>query len=456
MFTFSYFMILCIKNEMAENVAKLSDANKNILPEFQKFLIERKLAPEKNVPFLAYWVSRFLGFARRHEYPATEYNETIVQEFIETLRLDKRTLDWQPRQANDAIVLYFFNFLGKSDIQTGGVLKIADVYGTLKEMQRLIRLKHYSYSTERTYLQWVERFFSYALASENKKVEDLSSVDFKNFLSYLALKQRVSSSTQNQAFNAILFLFRHVLGKEIGDLGDTVRAKRGQKLPVVLTIEEVKKLLSHMNGTNLLIAELLYGAGLRLMELARLRVHDIDFDVNTIYIRSSKGDKDRSTMLPAAVKERLKEHLKAVKALHDKDLASGHGAVYLPDALERKYPNAAKEWHWQYVFPSSKPSVDPRSGKVGRHHISDKSIQLAIRDALRQAGIVKHATVHTLRHSFATHLLMKGVNLREIQELLGHKNVETTMIYTHVLRDMTNAPQSPLDALYDNRTESVS
>src|SRR4030042_6912771 len=264
-------MILWMKTEMAGNVEKLSDVNKNILPEFQKFLIERKLAPEKNVPFLAYWVSRFLGFSRRHEYPASEYNETIVQEFIETLGADKLILCWQPRQANDAIVLYFFNFLNKTGGQAGGVLKIADVSGTLKEIRRLIRLKHYSYSTERTYLQWVERFFSYALASENKKVEDLSSVDFKNFLSYLALKQRVSSSTQNQAFNAVLFLFRHVLGKETGDLGDTVRAKRGQKLPVVLTVEELRKLLSHMNGPNLLIAELIYGAGLRLMELDRLR-----------------------------------------------------------------------------------------------------------------------------------------------------------------------------------------
>lgn len=281
----------------------------------------------------------------------------------------------------------------------------------------------------------------------------MSSVDFKNFLSHLALKQRVSSSTQNQAFNAILFLFRQVLGKETSDLGDTVRAKRGQKLPVVLTGNEVGQLFSHMIGTNLLIAELLYGAGLRLMELARLRVQDIDFDMDTIFVRSGKGDKDRSTMLPAAVKERLRDHLKKVKALHDKDLAAGHGAVFLPDALERKYPKAAKEWGWQYVFPSSKPSVDPRSGKVGRHHISDKSIQLALRDALRQAGIVKHATVHTLRHSFATHLLQNGVNIREVQSLLGHKNVETTMIYTHVLRDMKNAPQSPLDVLYGSHNE---
>ena len=441
-------MILWIKNEMAENVAKLSNSKNNLLPEFQKFLLDRKLAPEKNIPFLAYWVSRFLGFARKFERTVMEYNEITVQEFVESLRSDKRILDWQPQQAEDAIRLYYFNYLGKTGGRTRGIAGIVDVNSALSETKRLIRLKHYSYSTERTYLQWIERFFSYALASENKKIEDLSSADFKNFLSHLALKQRVSSSTQNQAFNAILFLFRHVLNKETENLGDTVRAKRGQKLPVVLTVEEVRQLFSHMNGTNLMIAELLYGAGLRLMELARLRVQDIDFDADIIFVRSGKGDKDRSTMLPAAVRERLKEHLKKVKALHDKDIAAGHGAVFLPDALERKYPNAAKEWRWQYVFPSSKPSVDPRNGKVGRHHISDKSIQLALRDALRHAGIVKHATVHTLRHSFATHLLQNGINIREVQSLLGHKHVETTMIYTHVMRNMANAPQSPLDALY--------
>jgi integron integrase len=432
-------------------MAKSSDANKEILPEFQKFLLERKLAPEKNIPFLAYWVSRFLGFARKSERTVTEYNETTVQEFIEALRSDKRTRDWQPRQAEDAIKLYYFNYLNKTGGQAGGAAGLMDADSALSETKRLIRLKHYSYSTERTYLQWIARFFSYALASENKKIDDLSSVDVKNFLSHLVLKQKVSSSTQNQAFNAILFLFRQVLGKETGDLGDTVRAKRGQKLPVVLSVNEVKLLFEQMTGTNRLIAELLYGAGLRLMELARLRVQDIDFDSNTIFVRSGKGDKDRSTVLPKAVRERLIEHIANVKTLHDKDRAIGHGEVILPDALSRKYPNAAKEWIWQYVFPSSSLSVDPRSGKTGRHHISDKSIQLAVKNALRQSGIAKHATVHTLRHSFATHLLQSGVNIREVQSLLGHKNVETTMIYTHVLRDMSNAPQSPLDSLYGNK-----
>jgi len=366
------------------------------------------------------------------------------------MRSDKRTLDWQPRQAEDAILLYYFNYLGKAGGQTGGAGGIMDTESALSESRRLIRLKHYSYSTERTYLQWIERFLSYALASENKKIEDLSSIDFKNFLTFLALKRRVSSSTQNQAFNAILFLFRNVLGKQMGDLGNTVRAKRGQKLPVVLSVDEVKQLLQQMTGTNRLIAELLYGAGLRLMELARLRVQDIDFDSSTILVRSGKGDNDRTTILPKAVRERLREHIANVKTLHDKDLAIGHGEVVLPNALSRKYPNAAKEWNWQYVFPSASLSVDPRSGKTGRHHISDKSIQLAVKEALKKTGIVKHATVHTLRHSFATHLLQSGINIREVQSLLGHKHIETTMVYTHVLRNMSNAPQSPLDGLYGN------
>ena len=205
---------------------------------------------------------------------------------------------------------------------------------------------------------------------------------------------------------------------------------------------------SHLDNNNLLIAQLLYGAGLRLMELARLRVKDIDFGMQAITVRSGKGDKDRTTVLPEAVRESLRDHLEQVKALHENDLASGHGAVYLPEALERKYSKAIKDWSWQYVFPSSRLSVDPRSGKIKRHQISEDFVQSAIANAVKKAGIVKHVSVHTLRHSFATHLLQGGVNIREIQDLLGHKSVETTMIYTHVLRDMTHAPQSPLDALY--------
>ena len=280
------------------------------------------------------------------------------------------------------------------------------------------------------------------------KITDLTSEDIRNFLSHLALTQKVASSTQNQAFNAILFLFRHVFHKDPENLGNTVRAKRGIKLPTVLSINEVKLIFAHMNGTNLLIAELLYGAGLRLMELARLRVKDIDFDSTTIFVRSGKGDNDRSTVLPRVVKVRLQKHLDGVKLLHERDLSQGYGSVNLPDALARKYQNAATEWGWQYVFPSSTLSVDPRSGTVGRHHISDTSIQKAFKNALQKTKIVKHASVHTLRHCFATHMLQSGVNIREVQSLLGHKHVETTMIYTHVLRNMADAPQSPLDVRY--------
>jgi len=419
-----------------------------LLPEFQEFLLKRSLAPEKNIPFLAYWASRFLTFCRKRDISAEDYNEAAETEFLDMLRADDKILDWQPRQADDAIKLYYRHYLGKSGSQMAGALKSDEVPAALKEVSRIIRLRHYSYSTERTYLQWIERFFSYALVKE-KKLADLASDDFRNFLSHLAMKQRVSASTQNQAFNAVLFLFRHVLGKETGDMSSTIRAKRGQKLPVVLTLEEVKQLLAHMSGPYLLMAEILYGAGLRLMELARLRVKDIDFGADTIFVRSGKGDKDRSTVLPSAVRDRLQEHLRGIKALHEKDLAAGYGEVHLPDALARKYPNAGKEWAWQYVFPSMKLSVDPRSGRVGRHHISDTPIQEAVKKAIQKAGIPKHASVHTLRHSFATHLLQAGVNIREVQSLLGHKNVETTMIYTHVLRTMSNAPRSPLDALYE-------
>lgn len=430
---------------------KLEKKTQNILPEFQKFLEEKDLVPQKNVQFFAYWVNRFIGFARDKKIDSSSYQKTVIIEFLDTLRSDERIRDWQLRQADDAIRLYYFHYLGTSENSISGTAFFDDLPSLMNEVIRMIRLLHYSYSTERTYMQWIERFIKYSLQSSGKTIADVTSQDFKDFLSHLAVKQRVSSSTQNQAFNAILFLFRHVMGKEAEDLGSTVRAKRGQKIPVVLSVDEIVKIFSHMHGPNLLMAEIIYGSGLRIMELARLRVKDIDFDANTLFIRSGKGDKDRSTVLPLSVKERLRKHLEGVKSLHESDLAKGFGEVFMPDALSRKYPNAAKEWAWQYVFPSSKLSVDPRSGKVSRHHISDKTIQDPFKVALRKSGIPKHASVHALRHSFATHILQSGVNIREVQSLLGHKNIETTMVYTHVLRNMSNAPQSPLDALYGNR-----
>jgi len=427
----------------------LSDSRKNdVLPEFQAFLLDKKLALGKNVFFYALWASKFLNYSNKKQIPSDQYQENAVIEFIETLKSNSAMSDWQIRQAGEAIRLYYFHYRGfkPGNLPAG---KSADFAPELlTEAKRLIRLKHYAYSTEKTYLQWIKRFLDYARQTGKKEtVADIETVDCKNFLSHLALQERVSASTQNQAFNALLFLFRHILCKDMGNMAETVRAKRGQKLPVVFSVEEVKRLLSCLTGRDLLVAGLLYGSGMRLMELARLRVKDVDMDLNTLTVRSGKGDKDRTTILPATVKDRLKNHLSEVKKMHENDLTRGYGEVHLPDALSGKYPNAGKEWAWQFVFPANNLSVDPRSGTVRRHHISDTAIQGMIKKAIRKAGIPKFATVHTLRHSFATHLLMNGVNIREVQELLGHKNVETTMIYTHVLRDMSHAPQSPLDTL---------
>jgi integron integrase len=421
-----------------------------ILPQFQDFLLSRSLVPAKNVPFYAHWVSKFLAFSNRYQDLGSDLR---VHEFLNQLKAQKKIADWQVTQAEEALRLYIQHFLnGKTSVLSPNLpqergLDVSRIPG---DMRQALRIKHYSYRTERSYLEWAERFMDYTSKVKKKDIRaaGLDSGDVKDFLSYLALTKRVSSSTQNQAFNALLFLFRDVLKTELGDLSKTVRAKRGQKLPVVLSPEEIQALFKHVEGLDLLILQLLYGSGLRLLELARLRVKDIDFEQNLIFVRGGKGDKDRATILPQTVKDILKKHLDEVKKLHAKDLAGGYGEVYLPDSLERKYPNAAKEWGWQYVFPSSKLSVDPRSGKIRRHHISEKTIQNAVKEAVHKAGIVKHASVHTLRHSFATHLLMNGVNIREIQTLLGHKHVETTMVYTHVVRDIVSVPRSPLDSLY--------
>ena len=402
-------------------------------PQFQEFLIKEKGIPEKNAPYHSLWVDKFLSF---REKAIEEEFDSALKRFLSHL-YSQNTEEWQARQAEQAVRFYFQEFLKGDSAQI------------LLRLRKAIRLKHYSYSTERTYLDWAERFFAYLVSfkKESIRINTLDSERVKEYLTYLAVQKQVSSSTQNQAFNALLFLFRDVLNLELKDLNKTVRAKRGPKLPVVLTEEEVRKLFEYMEGRALIMAQLIYGAGLRLMELARLRVQDINFNNGLIFVRGSKQDKDRSTILPELVKERLKLHLDEIKRVHGKDLNLGRGEVYLPGALTHKYPKAAKEWGWQYVFPANRLSVDPRSNKIRRHHVNASSIQKAVRNAVRKSGIVKNASVHTLRHSFATHLLMNGTNIREIQDLLGHKNLETTMVYIHVLRDVSTAPKSPLDNL---------
>ena len=269
----------------------------------------------------------------------------------------------------------------------------------------------------------------------------------KSFLTYLATRRGVSAGTQNQAFSALLFLCREVLRLGDVDLETGVRAKAKKRLPVVLTETETARLLGALTGTALLMAEVLYGGGLRVMECCRLRVKDVDFANDLIFVRDGKGGKDRATLLAQTVKKRLGEHLQRVKEWHEKDLAAGAGEARLPDALQRKYPQAGRDWGWQFVFPSRQLSVDPRGGMVRRHHVSDVVLQKAVKEAVRKAGIDKPVSVHTLRHSFATHLLLRGVDLRQIQDYLGHASVETTMIYTHVVRDLRAPAQSPLDMI---------
>lgn len=271
--------------------------------------------------------------------------------------------------------------------------------------------------------------------------------EIEAFLTHLAVEGNVAGSTQNQAFNAILFLYRNVLNISLeGAEIDAIRAHKKRNVPLVLTKDEVKRVIMTMSGVHQLMAKLLYGSGLRLMECLRLRVHDLDFDMNEITVRDGKGFKDRITLLPEPVQPMLREHLERVKILHEKDLAAGYGRVYLPYALARKYPHADREWGWQYVFPAKGLSTDPRSGIIRRHHIHENSLQKAVKQAARQSGIVKKVTPHIFRHSFATHLLMDGSDIRTVQELLGHKDVSTTMIYTHVLRQQgIQRTKSPLN-----------
>jgi integron integrase len=306
-----------------------------------------------------------------------------------------------------------------------------------------IRLKHYSIRTEYAYTDWVRRF---VLFHGKRHPRDLGAAEVEAFLTHLAVERRVSASTQNQAKSALLFLYKEVLGNELPWLDNVENAKRPQRLPVVLGRDEVASLLSRMTGGNGLIARLLYGSGLRLMEAVRLRVKDLDLNRLEIVVRDGKGGKDRVTMLSGSLKGPLEAQLAVARALHQRDLADGLGEVWLPFALERKYPSAAREWAWQYVFPSERLSEDPRSGKTRRHHVDEQNVQRAMRQALRAAGIHKFATPHSLRHSFATHLLEGGYDIRTVQELLGHSDVSTTMIYTHVLNKGGRGVKSPLDS----------
>lgn len=314
----------------------------------------------------------------------------------------------------------------------------------LDQVREKIRVKHYSIRTEKSYVEWIKRFI---LFHDKRHPASMGGPDVEKFLSHLAMDRNVAASTQNQALAAILFLYREVLKIELPWLDDMQRAKKPSRLPVVLTRAEVRGVLSHLDGMMGLMAALLYGSGLRLMECVRLRVKDVEFDYKQIVVRDGKGGRDRVTMLSANLIEPLKQQIERARVLHEQDLREGFGAVYLPFALERKYPNAPREWGWQYLFPATHRTVDPRTNIERRHHIDEKRLQRAMKNAVRAASIHKPASCHTLRHSFATHLLENGYDIRTVQELLGHQDVSTTMIYTHVLNKGALGVNSPLDRL---------
>ncbi|MDT8376145.1 MAG: integron integrase [Mariprofundaceae bacterium] len=314
----------------------------------------------------------------------------------------------------------------------------------LDQVREVMRYHHYGRRTEEAYTRWIKGFIFF----HNKKhPKEMGKKEIEAYLSHLAVEKGVAASTQNQAFNALLFLYKQVLNLPFAEDVSAIRSKKPVRLPVVLSREEIAMLLNQMSGETRLMARLMYGGGLRLMELLRLRVQDIDFANGYITVRAGKGDKDRTTLLPASVRDDLQKHLKRVRTVFDKDVSEGNANVWLPGALAKKYPNAPKSWEWQYLFPSKSLSTDPQSGEIRRHHVNQSNLQKAVKRAKERAGISKRVTTHTLRHSFATHLLESGTNIRVVQKLLGHADVKTTEIYTHVLQQNLQAVQSPLDTL---------
>ena len=313
----------------------------------------------------------------------------------------------------------------------------------MDQVKEVLRYHHYAYRTEVSYCQWILRYLHHYGGKTHPN--EMGAPQVEAFLSHLVTQGNVAPSTQRQALNALVFLYREVLDRPIEGEMMPIRSKKKVHPPTVLTQEEVQRMFSKMNGTHLLMAKLLYGAGLRLMECLRLRIQDVEFGQNKIYIRGGKGGKDRMSVLPDNIREELRSHIDQVIALHHEDLVAGFGEVYLPNALERKYPNAARETGWQYVFPAKKRSLDPRSGRERRHHLLESGLQKAVKRSATQAGIHKKVGCHTLRHSFATHMLEHGVNIRVLQTLLGHADVKTTEIYTHVMKKDIEGIQSPLD-----------
>ena len=440
-------------------------------PDWTKALAQAPLSPAHRESY-AITLRWYLSFCRRGRVPV---DHASARQFIDWAVEQKHPEPWKLECWKDAIRWFFRTGCGRrlpeapphppsgSPLPLGGgeggsgssapsapVARPSETAASprvdwsdwVDATRRLMRIRHLSYRTEQSYLDWVQRFVR---RYGDRPSKEVGEAELRGFLDDLAQAGQVSASTQRQALNALVFLFREVMGRQLGDFSDYQRAPVRQRLPVVLTREEMRRLLEPMEGTTRLMAQVMYGSGLRLMELLRLRVQDVDLERNLITVRHGKGDRDRMTMLPERVKPDLIEHLKKVRRLYEEDQRAGTGPVYLPGALERKYPNAGREWAWQWVWPSRELSVDPRAGVKRRHHVLDRMFQWAIRQAAGKARLTKPVTPHVLRHSFATQLLENGYDIRTVQELLGHKDVSTTQIYTHVLNRPGVAVRSPLD-----------
>lgn len=410
-----------------------------MLEQFREYLIKTVHIKTKHVPYYIKWVSDCYTYLR--DQVTHTLNTDQREHFLK--HISKKHEDWQVKQADYALRLYNFFLSRQEHGRSGSSLNSEEEWRALQEETRkAIRLRHRSINTEKTYLSWLRHFCGFV---GEKLPHDLEGKDLQDFLTYLAVEKRVAPATQNQALNGIVFVYRHVLEKDVENLLNAVRARYKRRLPVVLTVKEVEMIFDNMSGIQRLMAMLIYGCGLRLIECLRLRVKDVDIEQSIIIVRAGKGDRDRRTVLPERLKDDLIKHIASVRLLYDQDRTQNLNGVALPGALERKYPNAGKEWVWFWLFPSKSLSVDPYTHTVRRHHIHPASLQRAFKDAVIKAGITKRATVHSLRHSFATHLLENGYDIRSIQELLGHRHLQTTMVYTHVAARNVLGVRSPLD-----------
>ena len=393
----------------------------------------------KHIPHMCRWLEYYLKF--------TDYNQLLgccpesLKKF--TSYIERKFEPWQFQQAEEAVKVYLF-----SKDESVKVPYSNDARTMWKELHqigiRIIRIKHYSRATEKSYVGWWRRYYSF-----HKGVDPhtFDTSHFKNFLTHLALEKNVSPSTQNQALNAILFLYRHCLQKDPGDLSQSLRAKPKKRVPTVLTADEISMIFSHMEGTPLLMAQIIYGGGLRNNECHNLRIKDIDFERDTINVKCTKGGDERSTLLPKSVISDLKAHIEKIQEIYLQDRAEDKEGVFIPNALDRKYKSINKSWAWFWLFPSDRESTDPRTKIRRRHHVHTKQLQTSFKEALVKAKITKFAKIHTLRHSFATHLLESNVDLRTIQDLLGHRSIKTTEIYTHIAKQNKLGVQSPFDKL---------